>query len=116
MRTIRRKYKTFEGFYRAYGSQLTVDFFFGYRTWYDKGKLIKAELPQEEITRIAEKVAKYIYPSIWKERAWALAVGRGDLSYFHYFYIEIWKNEICISNSLSGDAFESCKRKYSRSI
>ena len=116
MRTLKRTYKTFESFYRHYNNQLTIQKFFGERQRYHNGNIIKMELPEAEIKRIAEIVAKSIYPSIWKERAWALAAGRGDLSYFQCFYIEIYNGKICVSNSLSGDAYDYCKRMYSRSI
>ena len=116
MRTIKRKYKTFEGFFRSYKGQLRVEDFFGDRMWYHDGRFIKAELPEEEINRVAEKVAKYVYPTVWKQKVSALASGRGDLHCFHCFFVNFRHGEIEIDNSLSGEAFKYCKRKYSRSI
>lgn len=72
-------------------------------------------LAESEKRKAAEKFAEYLL-STKKRRAdlvEALMNGRGELDYFQCFYINYSpKYGVYCNNSLSGEAFEHCKRMY----
>lgn len=113
MKTI--KYKTIKGLLKQCGQMTVEDFFSGMMYHKSKNKYLCFDLDDTERLKAAEKFAEYLLSSK-KRRADlvdALMEGRGDLSYFQCFYVNYNnKHGVYINNSLSGEAFDYCKRMY----
>ena len=113
MKTI--KYKTIKGLLKQCGQMTVEDFFSGMMYHKSKNKYLCFDLDDTERLKAAEKFAEYLLSSK-KRRADlvdALMEGRGDLRYFQCFYVNYDnKRGVYINNSLSGEAFDYCKRMY----
>ena len=96
MKTL--KYKTLRGYFRGRGH-------------------CNFELPEDVRQEIANGFASWLYATKGARRAEVtegLVNGRGDLSLFQCFYLEVRPQGLRFSTSLSGEAHEFCKRKYLR--
>ena len=112
MRTLH--YKTLRGLLR-HTHFLRIENLFAGRFSHKIHGFCNFTLAESEKRKAAEKFAEYLI-STKKRRVdlvEALMNGRGELDYFHCFYIHYSPgNGIYCSNSLSGEAFEHCKRMY----
>lgn len=114
-----RYYKTLRGLKKAYGIQVRVcDFFDQERRIYKNGKNVRLQPTKELQEKVARAFAEQIYTRksskdnfvaiLMSENCWL------DWSLFQCFYVEQRKNGIRISNSLSGEAYDYCIRKFLR--
>ena len=112
------KYKTLRGLLVHHNGQMTVENLFSLHRIYKTGRgWCSFELSEEATREAAELFANYLYSKGERrdEVAEGLARGYGDLSLFQCFYISYSKKYgVYCSNSLSGDAFNYCRRKYLR--
>ena len=113
MKTI--KYKTIRGLL-SQSRQMTVEYFFRNMFYHiSKRKLCGFSIDDDQKRQVAEKFTEYLLSSK-KRRADlvdALMNERGDLGYFQCFYVNYDnKRGVYINNSLSGEAFDYCKRMY----
>lgn len=113
METI--KYKTIRGLLSQSG-QMTIEYFFRNMFYHmSKRKFCGFSIDESQKRQVAEKFAEYLLSSK-KRRAdlvEALMNERGDLGYFQGFYVNYNKKRgVYIDNSLSGEAFNYCKRMY----
>ena len=114
-----RYYKTLRGLIKAYGIQVRVcDFFDQERRIYKNGKNVRLQPTKELQEKVARAFAEQVYT--WKgakENFFAILMSENcwlDWSLFQCFYVEQRKNKIFISNSLSGEAYDYCIRKFLR--
>ena len=114
-----RYYKTLRGLKKAYGGQIEVrEFFDRKRLVYRNGKIVRLQPTEELQEKVARAFAEQVYT--WKgakENFVAILMSgssRLDWSLFQCFYVEQRKNGIFISNSLSGEAYNYCIRKFLR--
>ena len=112
-----RYYKTLRGLKKAYGGQIEVrEFFDRKRLVYKNGKVVRLQPTKELEEKVARAFAEQVYT--WKgakENFFAILMSgssRLDWSLFQCFYVEQRKNGIFISNSLSGEAYNYCIRKF----
>ena len=112
-----RYYKTLRGLKKAYGGQIEVrEFFDRKRLVYRNGKIVRLQPTEELQEKVARAFAEQVYT--WKgakENFFAILMSgssRLDWSLFQCFYVEQRKNGIFISNSLSGEAYNYCIRKF----
>ena len=112
-----RYYKTLRGLKKAYGGQIEVrEFFDRKRLVYRNGKVVRLQPTKELQEKVARAFAEQVYT--WKgaqENFVAILMSGSswlDWSLFQCFYVEQWKNGIFISNSLSGEAYNYCIRKF----
>ena len=112
-----RYYKTLRGLKKAYGGQIEVrEFFDRKRLVYRNGKVMRLQPTKELQEKVARAFAEQIYT--WKgakENFVAILMSgssRLDWSLFQCFYVEQRGNGIFISNSLSGEAYNYCIRKF----
>ena len=112
-----RYYKTVRGLKKAYGGQIEVrEFFDRKRLVYRNGKVVRLQPAKELQEKVARAFAEQVYT--WKgakENFVAILMSgssRLDWSLFQCFYVEQRKNGIFISNSLSGEAYNYCIRKF----
>ena len=112
-----RYYKTLRGLKKAYGGQIEVrEFFDRKRLVYRNGKIVRLQPTEELQEKVARAFAEQVYT--WKgakENFVAILMSgssRLDWSLFQCFYVEQRKNGIFISNSLSGEAYNYCIRKF----
>ena len=113
MKTI--KYKTIRGLLSQSG-HMTIEYFFRNMFYHmSKRKFCGFSIDASLKRQVAEKFAEYLLSSK-KRRAdliEALMNERGDLGYFQCFYVNYDnKRGVYINNSLSGEAFDYCKRMY----
>lgn len=112
------KYKTLCGLLTNHAGQMTIENLFSLRRVYKSGCGWHSFVLSEEATReAAELFANYLYSKGARrdEVAEGLAKGLGDMSLFQCFYISYSKKYgVHCSNSLSGEAFNYCRRKYLR--
>lgn len=116
MRTIKRTYKTLNGFLNAVGKH-TVSVYLsmsGYPVMKD-GKRYELYLGDSAKEELGEYMAK-----LWSKRYHKFVVDafketKGDFSYFWCFYIERYDGTIHIGNSLSGGAYDYCKKMWKKS-
>ena len=114
-----RYYKTFRGLEKAYGSQIKVSVFFDRKelVW-KNGKNVRLQPTKELQEKVARAFAEQIYiKKSSKENFVAILMSENcwlDWSLFQCFYVEQRKNRIFISNSLSGEAYDYCIRKFLR--
>ena len=114
-----RYYKTLRGLEKAYGGQIRVSVFFDRKeiVW-KNGKNVRLQPTKELEEKVARAFAEQIYTRksskdnfvaiLMSENCWL------DWSLFQCFYVEQRKNGIRISNSLSGEAYDYCIRKFLR--
>lgn len=114
-----RYYKTLRGLEKAYGGQIRVSVFFDRKeiVW-KNGKHVRLQPTNELQEKVARAFAEQIYTRksskdnfvaiLMSENCWL------DWSLFQCFYVEQRKNGIRISNSLSGEAYDYCIRKFLR--
>ena len=114
-----KSYKTLRGLKKAYGIQVRVcDFFDQERRIYKNGKNVRLQPTKELQEKVARAFAEQVYT--WKgakENFVAILMSGSswlDWSLFQCFYVEQGKNGIRISNSLSGEAYNYCIRKFLR--
>ena len=113
MKTI--KYKTIRGLL-SQSRQMTIEYFFKNMFYHiSKRKFCGFSIDDSQKRQVAEKFAEYLLSS--KKRRSdlvdALMNERGDLAYFQCFYVNYDnKRGVYINNSLSGEAFDYCKRMY----
>ena len=112
-----RYYKTLRGLKKAYGGQIEVrEFFDRKKLVYRNGKIVRLQPTEELQEKVARAFAEQVYT--WKgakENFVAILMSgssRLDWSLFQCFYVEQRKNGIFISNSLSGEAYNYCIRKF----
>lgn len=112
------KYKTLRGLLANHAGQMTIENLFGLRRIYKSGcGWCSFELSEDATKEAAELFANYLYNKGARqaEVAEGLARGWGDFSLFQCFYISYSKKYgVYCSNSLSGEAFNYCRRKYLR--
>ena len=112
-----RYYKTLRGLEKAYGGQIRVSVFFDRKelVW-KNGKHVRLQPTKELQEKVARAFAEQVYT--WKgaqENFVAILMSGSswlDWSLFQCFYVEQGKNGIHISNSLSGEAYNYCIRKF----
>jgi hypothetical protein len=117
MRTIKRTYKTLNGFLNAVGKH-TVSVYLsmgGYPLIKD-GKRYELYLDDSAKEELGEYMAKE-----WSKRYHNFVVdafknSEGDFSYFQCFYIERYDGRIRIGNSLAGESFDYCKKMWKKSV
>lgn len=112
-------YKTLRGLRKAYGGQVSVrDFFDRKRRVYRNGKDARLQPTKELQEKVARAFAEQIYKKKSSKENFVASLTSGsswlDWSLFQCFYVEQGKNEIYISNSLSGEAYDYCIRKFLR--
>ena len=114
-----RYYKTLRGLKKAYGGQIKVSVFFDRKelVW-KNGKNVRLQPTKELQEKVARAFAEQIYiKKSSKENFVAILMSENcwlDWSLFQCFYVEQRKNRIFISNSLSGEAYDYCIRKFLR--
>jgi hypothetical protein len=116
------KYKTLKGFLSncspACGYVRASLLFGGGRVYVAGRGFISFELGAEARAEAADILAGYLYATKGARRAEVaegLREGLGDLDLFQCFYFNYKKGRgVWCSNSLSGEAFDYCKRKYLR--
>ena len=112
-----RYYKTLRGLKKAYGGQIRVSVFFDRKeiVW-KNGKNVRLQPTKELQEKVARAFAEQVYT--WKgaqENFVAILMSGSswlDWSLFQCFYVEQGENGIRISNSLSGEAYNYCIRKF----
>ena len=114
-----RYYKTLRGLIKAYGIQVRVcDFFDQERRIYKNGKNVRLQPTKELQEKVARAFAEQIYKKKSSKENFVASLTSGsswlDWSLFQCFYVEQGKNGIHISNSLSGEAYNYCIRKFLR--
>ena len=112
-----RYYKTLRGLKKAYGGQIEVrEFFDRKRLVYRNGKIIRLQPTKELQEKVAKAFAEQIYKKKSSKENFVASLTSGsswlDWSLFQCFYVEQRKNGIFISNSLSGEAYNYCIRKF----
>ena len=116
-----RTFKTLRGFYKSCYSQVTVENILSGRTVFKSGNSYKFDtfrLSDEALREFAKIFSEWLYSM--KERQQqvyeAIISKRGDYSFFQCFYLSQHNGKLCISNSLSGEAFNYCRHKFMKSI
>lgn len=114
-----RYYKTLRGLEKAYGGQIRVSIFFDRKknVW-KNGKHVRLQPTKELQEKVARAFAEQIYTRKSSKDNFVAILMSGsswlDWSLFQCFYVEQRKNGIFISNSLSGEAYNYCIRKFLR--
>lgn len=116
-----RTFKTLQGFYKSCYSQVTVENILSGRTAFKSKSSYKYDtfrLENEALSEFAKLFSTYIYSTKEKQQQVyeAIVSKRGDYSFFQCFYLSQHNGKLCISNSLSGEAFNYCRRKFMKSI
>lgn len=112
MKTL--KYKTLKGLLKqCLHTQITAENLLNKRV-YIRGTWHNILLSEEANKEFTEMLANYCVKSKSRanEMADSLKDGYGDFSLFQCFYIELWRNNVYISTSLSGEGFRYCVRTY----
>ena len=117
MRTIKKYYKTLNGFLNAVGKH-TVSVYLSMRGYpvIKDGKRYELYLEDSAKEELGEYMAK-----LWCKRYHDLVVDAfknsiGDFSYFQSFYIERYDGRIRIGNTLSGENFDYCKKMWKKTV
>ena len=115
-----RYYKTLRGLEKAYGGQIRVSVFFDRKeiVW-KNGKHVRLQPTEQLQEKVARAFAEQIYKKESSKEYFVARLMSGnsllyDFSLFQCFYVEQSKNGIHISNSLSGEAYDYCIRKFLR--
>lgn len=117
-----RKFKTLKGFLNSsYNKNIAVESLLdGRGCFYTKDGYVceNFKLSNEALKDFADMFSKYLYSTKAKadEVRYGIINHLGDNSYLQAFYISLNGSNIRISNSLSGEAFNYCKRKFKASI
>ena len=112
----KRSYKTLIGLLKQTRQMRVYDFFSG-RMYVACIGWINFTIDDSVKRMVAEKFSEYLLSTKKRRQDLvnALMEGRGELDYFQCFYIEYSPTHgIYFSNSLSGEAFNCCKRNYLR--
>lgn len=116
-----RKFKTLQGFCKSCYSQVTVEDVLSGRTVFKSGGSYKFDtfrLSDEALREFAKIFSGWLYST--KERQQqvyeAIISKRGDASYFQCFYLSEYKGKFRIGNSLSGEAYNYCRREFIKTI
>lgn len=116
-----RTFKTLRGFYKSCYSQVTVESVLSGREVFKSGGSYKFDtfrLSDEALREFAKLFSESLYST--KERQQqvydAIISKRGDASYFQCFYLSEYKGRLRISNSLPGETYNYCRRKFMESI
>ena len=108
-------YKTLKGLLKqTANTQVTAEQLFNKRI-YIRGAWRNIELSEEAQNEACKLFANYCVKTKNRalDMAYRLKYGYGDFSLFQGFYFELSKNnEVFISNSLSGEAFNYCVITY----
>lgn len=110
-------FKTLRGLLRAASGQISAASVFSGCVYLSRGRgWSSVVLSDRARLDAAQLFAAYLVrtPARRADMVQALAAGRGDLSLFRYFYFDLTPSGVHVSNSLSGEAFEYCKRRYLR--
>ena len=112
-----RYYKSLRGLKKTYGHQIRVsDFFDRQSRVYRNGKDVRLQPTKELQEKVARAFAAQIYKKKSSKENFVASLMSGssllDWSLFQCFYVEQRKNGIFISNSLSGEAYNYCIRKF----
>ena len=111
------KFKTLRGLIRAASGQISAASVFSGRCYLSRGRgWSNVVLSDRARLEAAQLFAAYLVktPARRADMVEALTAGRGDLSLFQCFYFDLTPDGVRVSNSLSGEAFEYCKREYLR--
>lgn len=111
------KFKTLRGLLRAASDQISAASVFSGRVYLSRGRgLCNVVLSDRARLEAAQLFAAYLVrtPARRADMVAALTAGRGDLSLFQCFYFVLTPSGVHVYNSLSGSAFEYCKRRYLR--
>ena len=111
------KFNTLRGLLRAASGQITADSVFSGRVYLSRGRgWSHVVLSDRARLEAAQLFAAYLVrtPARRADMVAALTAGRGDFSLFQCFYFDLTPDGVHVSNSLSGEAFEYCKREYLR--
>ena len=112
-----RYYKTLRGLEKAYGGQIRVSVFFDRKelVW-KNGKHVRLQPTKELEEKVARAFAEQIYKKKSSKENFVAILTSGsswlDWSLFQCFYVEQGEKGIHISNSLSGEAYNYCIRKF----
>ena len=116
-----RHFKTAKGFIKSSYLQVSIENIMSGRTTFCHNGSYKHEnfkLSSDAIREIEKGFSEYLYST--KERANkvfdAFMQHRGDYSFFQCFYVEWRGNSLRFSTSLSGEAFNYCRREFMKSI
>lgn len=115
-----RYYKTLRGLKKAYGHQIRVsDFFDPQSQVFKNGKNVRLQPTKELQEEVAQAFARQLYVKKSSQRNFVAKLTSEscllDWSLFQCFYVELSKGKIRIGNSLSGEAYNYCIRKFLRS-
>ena len=94
---------------------MTVEQLFSGRFYHENAGWSNFALDEKAKREAAEMFAKYLVSNKQRQNdlVAALMDGRGELDYFQCFYINYSpKYGLYFDNSLSGEAFDHCKRMY----
>ena len=110
-----KRFKTLKGFYNFVGSQITIARLLN-GEFYIYPNRYKVTLEGKALEQIADIIAKYLYNDKEKQVRIRKAVMNHQTDrdeYLQCFYLSQSRDgEFFISNSLSGDAFNYCRRKF----
>lgn len=116
-----RTFKTLQRFCESCYSQVTVEDVLTSRTVFKSGNSYKFDtfrLSDEALREFAKLFSESLYST--KERQQqvydAIISKRGDASFFQCFYLSGDKGNLRISNSLPGETYNYCRRKFMESI
>lgn len=114
-----KAFKTVEELAKFGNGQIRLKELFTVGVW-ENGRFVKFELPESELLVLAKMVAEYLYSTKGRQNNIVKAIlnNDGDYSYLECFYLEFsnTRNKAYISNSLSGEAFDFCRRKFYKTI
>lgn len=116
-----RTFKTLRGFYKSCYSQVTVENILNGRTAFKSKNSYKYDtfiLSNEALKEFALLFSKYIYSTKERQRQVyeSIISKRGDYSFFLCFYLSEYKGKLRIGNSLSGEAYNYCRREFIKTI
>lgn len=121
-----KTYKTLDGFFKAATKNKGYDMLricdiLNNNIFHDKNtyKPVKFELTGQAMEDFADLVSKYLYvgKSARLTIKDAIKNNCGDKEeYLQCFYLSKHKGKFYVSNSLSGEAFDYCKRKFYKTL
>lgn len=114
-----RTYKTLRGYLKAVGNKYeSADKFFGGRSLCHNANCTFYAVPSKELrAEVAKAFEAHHWSKSNKMRLAALSNGAdADFSFLQCFYVGSYgTDEYYFSNSLSGDAYDYCKRMFTKS-
>lgn len=115
-----RAYKTLRGYLNAVGNHYeSADKFFGGRSLCHNANCTFYAIPSKELrTEVAIAFEKFHWSKSNKARLNALSDGMSaDFSFLQCFYVGSYgTDEYYFGNSLCGDAYDYCKRMFTKSV